>query len=60
SASRLRARLFSLGAVVAEQSGPAGEWLIEARTSRGNVDLLYRRYGLRAEWVRSGFESPTV
>ncbi|MBL8260584.1 MAG: GTPase HflX [Candidatus Competibacteraceae bacterium] len=60
SASRLRARLFSWGAVVAEQNGPAGEWLIEARTSRGNVELLYRRYGLRTEWVRSGFESPTA
>ncbi|MBL8250257.1 MAG: GTPase HflX [Candidatus Competibacter sp.] len=60
SASRLRARLFSLGAVLAERNGPAGEWLIEARTSRGNVDLLYRRYGLRAEWVRSGFERPAA
>ncbi|HRC73144.1 MAG TPA: GTPase HflX [Candidatus Competibacter sp.] len=60
SASRLRARLFSLGAVLAEQNGPTGEWLIEARTSRGNMDLLYRRYGLRAEWVRSGFEIPRV
>ncbi len=60
SASRLRARLFSLGAVVAEQKGPEGECLIEARTSRGNMELLYRRYGLRAEWVHSGFENPTA
>ncbi len=60
AAARLRARLFSLGAVVAEQTGPAGEWLIEARTSRGNVDLLYRRYGLQAEWVRSGFNFPAA
>ena len=57
---RLRSRLFSLGAVVAEQIGPTGEWLIEVRTSRGNMDLLCRRHGLRAEWVRSGFESPVV
>ncbi len=60
AATRLRARLFSLGAVVAEQTGPAGEWLIEVRTSRGNMDLLYRRDGLRAEWVRSGFDGPAV
>ena len=60
AASRLRARLFNLGAVVAEETGPAGEWLIEVRTSRDNVDLLYRREGLRAEWVRSGFEIPTL
>lgn len=59
-AARLRARLFNLGAVVAEQSGPAGEWLIEVRTSRGNVDRLCRQEGLCAEWVRSGFEIPVV
>ncbi|MDS4042818.1 MAG: ribosome rescue GTPase HflX [Candidatus Competibacter sp.] len=60
AAARLRSRLFGMGAVVAEQTGPAGEWLIEVRTSRGNVDLLRRRDGLRAEWVRSGFEIPVA
>ncbi|MFZ1827774.1 MAG: ribosome rescue GTPase HflX [Candidatus Competibacteraceae bacterium] len=60
SAARLRARLFHLGAVVAEQTGPAGESLIEVRTSRGNMDLLCRRDGLQAEWVRSGFEAPVI
>ena len=59
-AARLRSRLFSLGAVVTEHTGPEGEWLIEVSTSRGNVELLYRRDGLRAEWVRSGFEIPAV
>lgn len=59
-AARLRAKLFSLGAVVAEQTGPAGEWLIEVRTSRGNLEWLCRREGLRKEWVRSGFEIPAV
>jgi GTP-binding protein HflX len=59
-AARLRARLFDLGAVVTEQTSPEGEWLIEVRTSRGNLNLLYRRDGLRAEWVRSGFEIPAV
>jgi GTP-binding protein HflX len=59
-ASRLRARLFSLGAVMAERTGPEGEWLIEVRTSRGNVEWLFRREGLRAEWVRSGFEIPAA
>lgn len=56
AAARLRARLFGLGAVVTEQNDPGGAWLIEVRTSRDNIDLLHRRYGLRAEWVRSGFE----
>ena len=60
AAARLRAKLFDLGAVVTEQMEPAGEWLIEVRTSRGNVDWLCRREGLRAEWVRSGFDIPTV
>jgi GTP-binding protein HflX len=60
TAARLRARLFDLGAVVAEQTSPEGEWLIEVRASRGNLDLLCRRDGLRAEWVRSGFEIPAV
>jgi len=59
-AARLRARLFSLGAVVAEAVGPTGEWLLEVRTSRGNVERLYRREGLRTEWVRSGFEFPAT
>ncbi len=60
AAARLRARLFSLDAVVGEQIGPAGEWLIEVRTSRGNMDLLRRRDGLQAEWVRSGLAIPAV
>ncbi len=59
-AARLRARLFDLGAVVTERAGPDGEWLIEVRTSRGNMEWLCRREGLRAEWVRSGFEIPAV
>ncbi len=60
AAARLRARLFSLDAVVGERIGPEGEWLIEVRTSRGNMDLLRRRDGLRAEWVRSGLAIPAV
>lgn len=60
AAARLRARLFSLDAVVDERIGPAGEWLIEVRTSRGNMDLLRRRDGLQAEWVRSGLAIPAV
>ena len=59
-AARLRARLFDLGAVVAESTGAEGECLIEVRTSRGNVEWLRRREGLRAEWVRSGFAIPEV
>jgi GTP-binding protein HflX len=46
--------------VITEQTDPDGKWLIEVRTSRGNVDLLCRRDGLRAEWVRSGFEIPVI
>ena len=60
AAARLRSRLFSLGAVVTEQHEPSGEWLIEVRTSFGNLDLLRRKEGLRAEWVRSGFANPAV
>ena len=59
-AARLRAKLFSLGAVVAERVEPEGEWLMEIRTSRGNVESLYRREGLRAEWVRSGLAIPAA
>lgn len=60
TAARLRARLFGLGAVVGEHTDEEGQWLIEVRTSRGNVELLRRRYGLRPEWVRSGFDVPAV
>ena len=60
AAARLRSRLFSLGAVVTEQHEPSGEWLIEVRTSPGNLDLLRRKEGLQAEWVRSGFTIPAI
>ena len=59
-AARLRAKLFDLGAVVTESTGAEGEWLIEVRTSHGNMEWLSRREGLRAEWVRSGFAIPEV
>jgi GTP-binding protein HflX len=60
TAARLRARLFGLGAVLGEHTDADGQWLIEVRMSRGNVELLRRRYGLRPEWVRSGFDVPAV
>ncbi len=60
AAARLRARLFHLGAVVAEQTGPTGESLLEVRTSRGNMERLCRQDGLQADWVRSGFEAPLI
>ncbi len=54
-AGRLRARLFSLGAVLTEQLNPAGEWLIEVQTSRKNLQLLCHREGFREEWMQSVF-----
>lgn len=54
-AGRLRARLFSLGAVLKEQSNPAGEWLIEVQTSRKNLQWLCHKEGFREEWMRSVF-----
>lgn len=50
-ATRLRARLFSLDAVVAEQLNAQGEWLIEVHTSRRNFDQLRRHEGLREDWM---------
>jgi GTP-binding protein HflX len=52
-ASRLRARFFSLGAVLTEQLDTQGEWLIEVRTSRRNLQQLCRREGLREEWLHT-------
>jgi GTP-binding protein HflX len=52
-AGRLRARLFSLGAVVAERLNPDGQWMIEVQTSRKNLLQLCHHDGLREEWVRS-------
>lgn len=49
---RLRARLFNLGAVVAEQWNPDGEWLIEVSTSRKNLQQLCRQEGFKEEWMR--------
>jgi GTP-binding protein HflX len=51
-AGRLRARLFSLGAVVNEQLNPNGEWLIEVHTSRKNLQQLCCREGFKEEWMR--------
>ena len=50
-ASRQRARLFNLGAVVAEQLNPRGEWLIEVQTSRKNLNQLIHREDFRQEWL---------
>ena len=54
-AGRLRARLFSLGAVLKEQVDPAGEWLLEVRTSRKQLQQLCQREGFREEWMQSVF-----
>lgn len=52
-ASRLRARLFSLGAVVAERSNGQGVSMLEVRLSSTLLDQLSHREGLRREWIRS-------
>jgi len=52
NAGRLRARFFSLGAVLAERLNPEGEWLIEVQTSRRNFQQLCLREGLREEWLQ--------
>jgi GTP-binding protein HflX len=54
-AGRLRARLFSLGAVLKEQVDPTGEWLLEVQTSRKNLQQLCHREGFREEWMQSVF-----
>jgi GTP-binding protein HflX len=51
-ASRFRARLFSMGAVIKERLNPDGELLIEVQTSRRNLRQLCRREGFREEWMR--------
>jgi GTP-binding protein HflX len=51
--SRLRARFFSLGAVLTERLDQQGEWLIEVRTSRRTLQQLCRREGLREEWLQT-------
>ncbi|MEE4380027.1 MAG: ribosome rescue GTPase HflX [Candidatus Competibacteraceae bacterium] len=52
SAGRLRARFFSLGAVLAERLNPDGEWLIEVQTTRRNLQQLCLREGLQEEWLQ--------
>lgn len=52
-AARLRARLFSLNAVVAERLTGQGEWLLELRLSPTTLERLYQRDGLRREWISS-------
>jgi GTP-binding protein HflX len=52
-AGRLRAKLFSLGAIMTEQQYPDGHWLIEMQTSRRNLRRLCLYEGFREEWLRS-------
>jgi len=52
-AGRLRARLFSLGAVRTERLNLDGEWLIEVQTSRKNLRQLCYKEGFREEWLGS-------
>jgi GTP-binding protein HflX len=52
-AGRLRARLFSLGAVVAERLTGQGEWLLELRLSATTLERLYQQEGLQREWIGS-------
>ena len=51
TAGQLRARLFSLQAVVDERLNSHGEWLIEVQTSRRNFEELRHRDGLREDWL---------
>ncbi|MCB1717639.1 MAG: GTPase HflX, partial [Candidatus Competibacteraceae bacterium] len=53
SQGKLRARLFTLQAVVNEQLSADGEWLIEVQTSRKNLNQLCRDEGFRNEWLES-------
>jgi GTP-binding protein HflX len=51
-AGRLRARLFSLGAVIAEHPQENGHLLLEVQTSKKNLSRLCRREGFQKEWLR--------
>ena len=50
-AARLRARLFNVGAVLAEQVGPHGESWMRVRAARADVEQMCHREGWRAEWA---------
>jgi GTP-binding protein HflX len=52
-AGRLRARLFSLNAVVAERLTGQGDWLLELRLSPTTLERLHQQDGLRREWIDS-------
>ena len=51
SQGKLRARLFTLKAVVDEQIAPNGEWLIEVQTSRKNLNQLAQQEDFCNEWL---------
>ncbi len=50
-ATRLRARLFNLRAVVGESLSASGEWLMDVETSRRNIDRLRQQQELRDDWL---------
>ena len=51
SAGRLRAKLFDLGAVLAEHNQENGDWLIDVRISPASLERLWRREGLAASLI---------
>lgn len=50
-AGKLRARLFSMGAVVQEQTEASGDWLIEVNTSRRNFNQLKHHENIPDAWM---------
>jgi GTP-binding protein HflX len=52
-AGRLRARLFSLNAVVTERLTGQGNWLLELRLASTTLERLHQQDGLRREWIDS-------
>ena len=52
-AGRLRARLFSLGAVLQESLNADGGWSIRVRTSRKNLAQLSQQENLNQKWFQS-------
>ena len=53
AAGRIRARLFELGAVLSEHKGVNGEWVLEVRAPKRDLDRLARREGLEHHWLRN-------
>ena len=60
SQGRQRAKLFELGAVLAEESSDDGGWNLELKVAEKDLERFLRRENLPAETLKPLYETPAA